>query len=101
MSDQSTDGGTDKVSVLFPDRPAAVPTPPSPEVVAALEAFSLDAASGKCVGIIILAFDELGNHRTELKGKIPFSHAVTALEQMKFGVLARDYATQLAGATPK
>lgn len=88
--------GTDtNVTSLFPDRPSAAPPGPQEEVVRLLEEFAIEAASGRHTGIMIISFNELGQHKEAMSGKIPFSYAVTALEKMKFGILVRDYAAQL------
>lgn len=92
MTDDDGINGTDNVAVLFPAKPSAAGIPPQPDVVLALEDFLSEAASGKVVGILILGFDELRNVKVSITGKIPFTDGVAALEQMKFGILARDYA---------
>ncbi len=84
--------GTDNVEPLFPDRPSAAPLGPQPEIVTALESIAVEAASGKITGLLMIALDAKGDIKVSISGKVPFSDAVAALEQMKFGILARDYA---------
>ena len=92
-----TDGlhGTDNVATLFPDKPSAAGLPPQPEMIKELEELTLEAASGKYVGLLLLAFDSRGRHKVVISGKIPFAYSVTAIEQLKFGILARDYANTM------
>lgn len=98
LDGEKTDGlnGTDNVAVLFPDKPSAAPIPPQPEIVKVLEDYLLDAASGKMTGMLIIGISDTGSVRTAIAGKIPLSHALSSLEQMKFGMLARDYAKQIS-----
>ncbi len=93
--------GSDNISVLFPEKPSAAPPIPHPEVIQALEAFALKAASGKFGGIAIIGFEMLGTLDVTITGAIPFRDVVAALEQVKFGVLARDYTAQAMGQQPK
>lgn len=88
-------GGTDNVAPLFPDRPTAAGLPPQPEVVEQLESFLHEAVTGKVTGIIIFGFDQVGGHRTAMVGKVKMSDSISAIEQLKFLVLARDYTKQL------
>lgn len=88
--------GTDtNVTSLFPDRPSAAPPEVQEDVIKLLEEFLAEAWSGRHTGIMIVSFNELGQHKEAMSGKIPFSFAITSLEKMKFGILARDYAAQL------
>ncbi len=100
MSNES-DGiaGTDNISVLFPEKPSAAPLLAQPEVVVLLEELATLAATGKITGIIVLAFTEVGADRASITGKVSFRDGVTALEQMKFGILARDYSQKLIQPT--
>lgn len=90
-------GGTDSnVEPLFKDRPSAAPLPAQPEVVEELEKFMLSAASGKITGLIAIGFNEDGKHLVSMVGKVQLNQGVSSLEQLKFFILARDYAAQLA-----
>ena len=101
IDDPNGISGTDNVAVLFPDKPSAAPIPPQESVVKALEECLLDAASGKHTGIIILAFNDLNAHKAVITGQIPFSSGVTALDQMKFGIMVRNYADTVAAQVNK
>lgn len=85
-------GGTDNVEVLFPDKPSAAPLPPQPDIVDALEQYAFDASAGKITGLLMIGLGPAGEVAAVMRGKIAFTDAVSALEQMKFGILARDYA---------
>lgn len=93
--------GTDGVHVLFPGKPAGVPLPPQPEVVTILEDFLQEAVSGRITGLVIIGFSDVGGHKSALAGKVTFSHSIAALEQMKFGILAREYAANIVAQSQK
>lgn len=103
MNEQDGINGTDNIARLFPDQPSTAGIPPQPEVIAALERFMLEAASGKHTGLVIIGFDGMtGQHTVNMTGKLPFSYVVTALEQIKFSILARDFGnTVQANLQPK
>ncbi len=102
MNEPPDDGlhGSDNVSVLFPEKPSAAPIPPQPAVVQILEEYALEAASGRIVGLLIVGLKEDGGVKARLAGKVAFRDGITALEQMKFGILARDYAANAVNVKP-
>lgn len=83
--------GSDNVSVLFPDKPSAAPLPPQPQIVQLLDEYGVEAAGGKMVGLLIIGIRDDGSVKAGISGKVGFRDGVAALEQMKFGILARDY----------
>lgn len=90
--------GTDNISVLFPEKPSAAPIPPQPEVLQVLDEFGLEVAGGAITGVIIIGFRDTGMTKVSISGKVPFKDAVTSLEQMRFGIMARDYAQTIVAA---
>lgn len=95
MSQDDGMNGTDNVTALFPNKVSAIPIQAPPEVLKSLEDFALKAASGKFTGVAIIGFEGVGALDVSIVGAIPFRDLVAALEQVKFGVLARDYTAQL------
>lgn len=87
--------GTDNIAVLFPDKPSAAPIPPQTEILETLDEFGLEIAGGTIAGVIIIGFRSNSTLKVSIGGKVPFSDAVSALEQVKFGILARDYSANL------
>lgn len=90
MSQDSNDGmnGTDgalppNVEPLFPDRPSAAPLPPSPAVVAGLEAMLADARSGKIQSLAVIVAHPTGQFAHGVFGLIPAVTLVGALENFK------------------
>lgn len=83
--------GSDNISVLFPDKPSAAPLPPQPQIVQLLDEYGLEAVGGKMVGLLIIGIRDDGSVKAGISGKVGFRDGIAALEQMKFGILARDY----------
>lgn len=87
--------GTDSVHVLFPNKPSPVGLPPQPDIIAILEEYLQLAVTGKITGLIMIGFSDPGLAKASITGKVPMPNGVTALEQMKFGIMARDYAANI------
>lgn len=96
MTDGDGINGTDaNVAVLFPDRPSGAGLGIQPEVIQTLESFVAEAKNGRITGVMIIGVNDGGGIKTAISGKVPFRDGISAIDQMKFGMLARDYAANI------
>ena len=84
-----TDGGDNpKVVPLYTHQATAAGLPPQADVIAQLELLLQKAVIGEVTGLVYIALNPQGDYLNGTRGKIVYTAVVTALEEIKLGVIA-------------